>query len=663
MTWNASNIRWRLQFKSLTGTGCLVNIYSRGWQSNADGSKTGADVPFAVETNVTELTGGARPFVYDEDETDNLLQVVRYKTGYLRLIETSIGQLDGIMPYSIQQGYLSRYVEVWYGNKLVFTGYLKNAEYTNQFVAPPYEREFVVTSPLGVLEHFNFSIPSSPEDVTVGAVMKEVIDGLNCRYNKVIYPRTDEHPWDCLMNSTVYCPYNSQFTHKSPADELFAPKDFLFFIEGIASCYGWIVHDKPDAIIFTKYNRDEDYSYIEVADLPTAANRRTFIRNDASITAWFKNADNNATLSCVQPLKQIDVTFEGEKAQSVEMTTDHCRTYSGSLGSGSDIYTLTQVGDEVDGEGIGTAVVGGGTILVTGLFPVAVATWQSGETSCSYDDYWVTCYSSSWGVGTKLISWKRYGTMDSTGGLGIRLQIAVGTSLGNLKTSGWSNNIPMRLRIKGSNGKYFNLDNSSWVDYVKLNDITFDKHNGFVVPNYTLADGFTDANGIIIYNNAPIYNGTVEIALYTAPSMGLANASFIKYVQIGFFNPSEGKVPYEGVYDPQEYVLTNPLGVGIGEDSFSVGLNSRFYGSRTFVNANNRLTSDKPDLSYMFKIQTWVNQRFLPRLSVNYHTGEEYINSFSYWKSGWRWRILAMGHDLRNGEFSLTLVNTSDLND
>lgn len=45
----ARQIKWRLQFKSLNNTGCLVNIYEDGYTgSSADTTKTGADVPFAV---------------------------------------------------------------------------------------------------------------------------------------------------------------------------------------------------------------------------------------------------------------------------------------------------------------------------------------------------------------------------------------------------------------------------------------------------------------------------------------------------------------------------------------------------------------------------------------------------------------------------------------
>ena len=78
----ARQIKWRLQFKSLNNTGCLVNIYEDGYTgSSADTTKTGADVPFAVETGVTELKGADVPFEYEEDDSSDLLVFIRIKTG------------------------------------------------------------------------------------------------------------------------------------------------------------------------------------------------------------------------------------------------------------------------------------------------------------------------------------------------------------------------------------------------------------------------------------------------------------------------------------------------------------------------------------------------------------------------------------------------------
>ena len=88
----ARKIKWRLQFKSLNNTGCLVNIYEEGYTSSqADTTKTGADVPFAVETGVADLTGGAVPFEIQEDDSNNLTDFIRIKTGYLARYAKLVG--------------------------------------------------------------------------------------------------------------------------------------------------------------------------------------------------------------------------------------------------------------------------------------------------------------------------------------------------------------------------------------------------------------------------------------------------------------------------------------------------------------------------------------------------------------------------------------------
>jgi hypothetical protein len=99
----ARAIKYRLQFKSLKNEGCLVNVYVDGATSSADTSKTGADVPFTVESGVTALTGAASPLVFNETDSDDLLEVVRQKTGYMSVIEHTPGELGYIVALLIQR--------------------------------------------------------------------------------------------------------------------------------------------------------------------------------------------------------------------------------------------------------------------------------------------------------------------------------------------------------------------------------------------------------------------------------------------------------------------------------------------------------------------------------------------------------------------------------
>ena len=68
--------RWSLTFKSLNNVECNVYIYDEGW--------TGA---------VTALIGADEPFFYQEDDDESLLTVLRYRTGYLRVVENSYNAL------------------------------------------------------------------------------------------------------------------------------------------------------------------------------------------------------------------------------------------------------------------------------------------------------------------------------------------------------------------------------------------------------------------------------------------------------------------------------------------------------------------------------------------------------------------------------------------
>ena len=141
----ARQIKWRLQFKSQNGTGCLVNIYEEGYTgSSADTTKTGANVPFAVESGVTALNGASDPFEYNEGDSEDLLNdIIRYRTGYIRVVEDNFGDLDEIFP-SINT---DRYVEFYYGDTLDFVGYIQAQAFDNEWAPGPRIVELPVIGP------------------------------------------------------------------------------------------------------------------------------------------------------------------------------------------------------------------------------------------------------------------------------------------------------------------------------------------------------------------------------------------------------------------------------------------------------------------------------------------------------------------------------------
>lgn len=113
----ARAIHWTLTFKSLNNTDCTVNIYDNDYSGN----------PVA-------LTGAANPFFFEETEDDDLISsVVRYRTGYINLIEHSEGELTDLYPQADQD----RYVEMFYGYTLMFSGYIQVQAFGNPWTAYP----------------------------------------------------------------------------------------------------------------------------------------------------------------------------------------------------------------------------------------------------------------------------------------------------------------------------------------------------------------------------------------------------------------------------------------------------------------------------------------------------------------------------------------------
>lgn len=348
----ARAIKYRLQFKSLNGTGCLVNVYVEGATSSADETKTGANVPFSVETGVTELIGTADPFTFEEDDSDSLLDFIRTKTGYINVVEQNVGDLDALMPTNKT----SHFVEAYYGSQKVFVGYLQPQTFDNDWAAGPMERSFPFTSPLGLLDDFKFTPPSSPSLVTMGSLMTEIVNGLNAGYTHVISPKpynsygdgiSNYFPWDGKIFSLSMCPYNVDFGPLSQAADLYSPKTYMEFVEGICKCFGWLVHDDGTKIVF----QDVGQGRTTVARQYTIANLTAFASYDSlsksSASTWhlyMEDFNDDSALSLVRPLSKLTLRYDDIDEYLYDgMPTERC-TISNAI---SDIETLDIADDKL----------------------------------------------------------------------------------------------------------------------------------------------------------------------------------------------------------------------------------------------------------------------------------------------------------------------------
>ena len=326
----ARAIKYRLQFKSLNGTGCLVNVYVDGATSSADTSKTGADVPFAVENGVTALTGASSPLTFSETDTDNMLEVIRQKTGYLSVIEETAGELDDLHPTTSTD----RYVEVFYGGQLVFFGYLQEQSFDTAMENGVREVSIPITSPIGVISGLYFSPIKIASTTTIGVLLQEVCSAMGYTWFVVPKDMTTVALTNLRVSNRIISPYNPNYNYG--ANDLFLPISYQELVEGICNLCGCITHDGvylgSKAIFFTRFDYSGDYKAYDIYG-ETDEHTPTQVALLSNYTA----ADRHANVSTILPLDELNIE-NGEYIDEVDMNLD----LGTSLGEGS-IYSSGKV--------------------------------------------------------------------------------------------------------------------------------------------------------------------------------------------------------------------------------------------------------------------------------------------------------------------------------
>lgn len=325
--------RWTIPFKSLDGINCRVDIYAQDW--------TGS---------VTTLTGGADPFYYEDTNSDDLLNnVIRFKTGYINLIETSSGELDDIYP----EDTFDRYVEFYYNNSLRFTGYIQQQSFTQDWSAPPHEVQFPVISPLGLHEKMVFTTVYPPVNKTLGSLLDEVITNLNAAYSYVYLPVITDIDLSLEINSLIISPWDEEYHHSINSgltNYFMKGENYTYILEGICKAFGWIVHDMHDALLFTMFDHTGNYCRYPVGHVGNNSYKETISIPTGAIDFYFTPAGSDSKYSTILPVKSIAVSYEGDLLDNEEVTLDRTAFYN-VAGYGSTERTclanLTPITNEI----------------------------------------------------------------------------------------------------------------------------------------------------------------------------------------------------------------------------------------------------------------------------------------------------------------------------
>lgn len=328
MSW-AGNKKYTVPFMSLNGTSCRVDIYERDYQGDV----------------VTTLTGAAEPVVFEENSNDDLLDVVRTKTGYLNLIEKESGELDGVLPVSN----IEMMAEVWTDSVLIFYGYLQAQQFQTEWEPSPRKISIPIVSPLGVFGETYLNPIITPGNQSLGVVMQEICE--HFQYDYISVPSAllldNQNPMQVFVNNRVLSPYNENYGFGE--ENVFSPISYTEFIEAFCNLYGLISHDSVykdgnymrRVLQFTKFDYNGNYLLMGVPDLDDPNYEGSIITSESlTFGSVYSPADNNGNTVRLLPIGRLNIDH-GDYLEDIGMNLRLASLGSSPAGR---VSTLVEIG-------------------------------------------------------------------------------------------------------------------------------------------------------------------------------------------------------------------------------------------------------------------------------------------------------------------------------
>lgn len=603
--------RWTIPFKSLNGTDCRIDIYDEGW--------SGSVTEISTANNSSPGYPQSDPIYYEEESDENLLLVVRYKTGYINLVETSYNSLIDLYPETNTE----HYVEFYYGSRLDFVGYIQAQAFDNSFTALPREISLPIVSPLGLCDGIYFDAINPPETLTMGGALKKVITKLNAAYTKILYPMggaSDSsafHLYD-EFNSLCICPWNDDFNkNNGTVADLYSPEKLQYFLEAFCNAYGWMVHDTPDALVFTDFHYAYQYKQCPVADLDDMSGETTYQGLGGgtvlNITDCFDFCDDDGKESVVMPLHTITKNLGGEKLDMIEFPYDRMR-----LSTIDDTYTyktaeLAPVGPEV------TGMVVPGFVNSSGKTQSGVSPCVIGSVSSAIRCLTWTCPNGGYSDGTAMFTWNIYEHPE--GDMFINIPMTWGPNVNNLA------NEPHDFKFKAV------CTCGNWIRYATI------------LVNQDSAGGRINLSGVP-------RRGVLSIQFMHAADNGMEQGMVYSINELSLKRNPDEFHNYLNDDSTERKVVGNNASNEDGMIELPI----------SYEIDNSGLIGDDVlgTLQYyqhMLLAQNRIQAKFLAKsLPANL-----YIPKWSYWVTSWRWRMIAVAFHPWDDLYKLTLHRSSTI--
>ena len=622
--------RFTIPFYSRDGKQCAIDIYDNTY----------------TDSTVTQLTGAATPVTWEEDNSDDLLEVIRYKTGYLNIIETYYGELDALRPLTNTQ----LRVEVYYNSVLVFSGFIQAQSFDNKWEASPREMSFPIISPLGLLDGMYFDksayIPTTsydtnpdryPKDVPLRKLLYDVFSELKSLTGNILQyvcvPSENNMSISNPVSSLLVCPFNSDYTpaYYGYTTDLFETTSFYEFLENFCNAYGFMVHETPTHIVFTRIDGGSavyQYSIDSLASGLSGTQQTTDNVAYDYFTNIFEERNIDGDEGMVMPVSEVVMEYNADYIKSAAFDFDHLR-YSHEYNNGNlHIAYLTSYTPELTG-----------TYLTTGVTPTNAAGAFTG-------DFVMACMC---GMGQS--TQKKTLLMNFTQATGSTQLFAV------------------RFYQPPTNGNFFVKTSMRWGS--KISDLGNESVNhrtlGIVVRCVNEADGidqfwtgqewqatrpnpFGPLNAHDEYLVSDCPRGTVIVEFYQTTATGESPVSMLALDEIRLEEVDIFYAEYKEVFS-EKGIMRAPNGDGKSSASISQGFTYYRYGANMV--GSTLITTPLTTYAYLRSSQRRMVLQFkyVSAFSPNFYNCKHLFK-------GVYWRIIAADFNPIDDEWTLTLQHT-----
>ena len=615
MSWSLGNKKWTIPFVSLKNVSCRIDIYKRGY--------TGSTVT-TLASNVSGAPGcaAAQPFYWEEDDDESLLEVIRVKTGYINLVETTRDGLSDLYP----QTNTEHFVEVTYGSSLVFTGFMQAQTFENEWGPAPRELSFPVISPLGIMEGFTFNTINPPTMVTFSTLFREIINNSDGAYSYVQMQSTGGNPTTSInefnsmnIQSLVVSPYKSKLDGTNP----FEGQDYLYFIEAVCNAFGLIAHDEPGRLIFSKFDNDNNY-YLTINSGGTVSVGT--LSGNYDLDAEFENHSADNAESTVLPLNKIAIDYEGDDVKDARLTYDYFTKAAGTiLVSGWSMAKCTNLdGCLTSDQLISNPVINsdGRTSPSYGTAFIAAGTDQLTEQ--------IFCQGPSYAP-NNLFKWI---VPDWCGRGGrIKFKVMAGWGINDLSEDFSDPGLSIYLTC----GSYkFDFSNNGWgnTSYAKQISGSGDKEISFSAP---------PVQAPLVMEVFCTSRQTTEVAISIQNLRIESNESLVgAYLDIS----RDLKKVIQGTPSPEEGSIDATIGRAFSNYS-------------NYVNVSGNI-GQNPQYNYLKSAQNrLVISGALMSSGSPTALLSPYMRKTTFWKSGWKWKIIAVAFEPREDLWTITMHHST----